>query len=307
MKKIFSILMLSAFAASAANVVFNLVELGASPQTNRAVLIKPEWLNPTNAVGLPNASILRSGTNTSVTLSNCPEAVLNIEVMAPPSRMTFSIYVPDTNTTLQAADLRGQGTAGRLDPNRYSWSVRASDARYARLGSAGGALDTNQVRGISENVATNLTTIWDGVQANVADFSQRKLYRVSGGQQRTSVDWNTGELMTSPAGGGTTLNWLNRNFYGDWVSNGGLFLPNLPISDGSPLELVVWSATATGGQLARLSAGDSVILNLGDVTVVSKLQSTEGWTGWITNTAPGTGKTNYTQIISGITVTNIVR
>lgn len=151
MKRFISILVLAvAVTGFSADVLIPLSQLGISPATNRSVLIKSEWLNPTNTIGLPNAFIARTGTNTSVTVSNVPEAILNIEVMAPPNRLAFSIYVPETNVTLNAADLRGVGTGGRLDPNRYSWSVRASDARYARAGSVGGA--TNVVLDGATNV-----------------------------------------------------------------------------------------------------------------------------------------------------------
>jgi hypothetical protein len=156
MKKLFTIalLILATGCLPGAEVEFNLAALGTSPATNRAILIRPGWLNPTSSIGLQDATILRTGTNQSVTLSNCPEAILSVEIMAPPARTVFSIYVPDTNGVLGAADLRGQGTGGRLDPNRYSWSVRASDARYARKS------------GITTSNSASVTFTGDGTSTN---------------------------------------------------------------------------------------------------------------------------------------------
>jgi hypothetical protein len=132
---LFSICLLLARLAAAADLNFSLTALGAGTTTNRVIVVRPEWQNPTNTIGLADATLLRTGTNSSVTLSNVPESILAVEIMAPPARTVFSIYVPDTNGTLNVADMRGLGTGGKLDPNKYSWSVRASDARYAQIGS----------------------------------------------------------------------------------------------------------------------------------------------------------------------------
>jgi len=102
--------------------------------TNRQVLVTPLWLTASGAVPVYDRKRLVSDATGTLWVTNMMVGVYDCDVMGPPDKTSFWIYVDPSNAVQNAAThmvVRTNVTAG---PERLAYSMSASDARYAPAG-----------------------------------------------------------------------------------------------------------------------------------------------------------------------------
>ena len=145
---------LLSFSAFPATVTFPLYRWNSDAATNRSVMLTPLALYPgPNQVAAYDRGRYTSDTNGTFTVSNMMAGSYQVEIQAPPDATRFWITVPATNATLYASDLVVVPTNSTISPNSLAYSITASDARYAPLGSI--STGTISLTNLPDAVVTN--------------------------------------------------------------------------------------------------------------------------------------------------------
>jgi len=145
---------LVSLSASPATITFHLQKFTQAAATNRATLITPLSITPpAGQLALYDRALYLSDTNGAFTVTNMLPGAYRCVVQSPPDRTEFWITVPATNATLYAADLLVVPTNSTAGPDSLAYSITASDARYAPLGSI--STGTISLTNLPDAVVTN--------------------------------------------------------------------------------------------------------------------------------------------------------
>jgi hypothetical protein len=164
-------LFLAVAAGAQTHVRVYLPAFNADPATNRYVAVQP--LQPFRG----NVTRYYSGTNDYVYVSNALRAdyLTTIERRGSSAEIAFQFTVTATNLGIIDAHTNTsvKGQMSYPVSGQSSWTIDASDARYAQIGSGGGSGETNFLASVGE--ATSL------VADKAANTNQVKSLAVSGG------------------------------------------------------------------------------------------------------------------------------
>ena len=242
---------LVSLSASPATITFHLQKFTQAAATNRATLITPLSITPpAGQLALYDRALYLSDTNGAFTVTNMLPGAYRCVVQSPPDRTEFWITVPATNATLYAADLLVVPTNSTAGPDSLAYSITASDARYAPLGSiSASASQTNW----PASAITNAPWITNGqtlasLTINSTAESDPALTIQTDTDTAPTLEIKTGSMLIGrihPAG---LTNWLAGAFTADAFYGDGAGLSNLP-------------AASVSGVLSLTNLPDAVVTN----------------------------------------------
>lgn len=245
--------------------VYNIVSQQVKNRKVTLTLLDPGPVTAGNWVLAGDSYTLTTGTNGIVTFTNVLEGSYRLDVLGTPGR-SYPFGMPSTNGTVLFPEMLGSTNATPV-----FYTANQVDALIVERSGAG----------VFTSAGTNTTAETNGNVVTInADVSHQEVTDAASAAATAA----TNALISA------TNTWTGSNYWSGATVFGAttLGVPNFGQSDSANLELVIYDPITK--YLARLSTGDAVSLDLGDVSVTTTGQVTGNHSG---NGGGLTGLTNY--------------
>jgi len=119
------------FAADATNIQIDMSYFSQNPTTNRPITYQA--MSPVQG----NVFTAYSDSTGTAILSNCPNTLININILAPPAKTFIQVQLLPSDTGLiDATNRLASGSSSTYPSGQTAWAIATSDQRYQLSGSA---------------------------------------------------------------------------------------------------------------------------------------------------------------------------